>query len=130
MTTIDVEDICESIFENTSYRVIVRQVVVLSEIPALIEMDSSVISGEYMQVDGLTVVLSCRRDVLLQTVQQQGAWWKECFISERRFKSLNAHYGSMNFKLNDSVDCICFNDNNRNNAYNLLLVSHFTSSAH
>lgn len=70
MTPVDVEDICESIFEDASYGVVVGQVVVLPEVPVLIEVDGSVVGGEDVQVDRLTVVLGCGRDVLLQTVQQ------------------------------------------------------------
>lgn len=57
MTPIDVEHICESVLENASYRVVVGQVVVLPEVPVLIKVDGSVVGGEDMQVDGLTVVL-------------------------------------------------------------------------
>lgn len=60
MAPIDVEHIGESIFEDPSYGVVVGQVVVLSEVPVLIEVDGSVVSGEDVQVNGLTVVLGCR----------------------------------------------------------------------
>lgn len=46
---------------------------VLPEVPVLVEADGSVVGGEDVQVDGLTVVLGHCGDVLLQTVQQQGA---------------------------------------------------------
>lgn len=42
----------------------------LPEVPVLVEVDGSVVGGEDVQVDGLTVVLRCGGDVLLQTVQQ------------------------------------------------------------
>lgn len=48
MTPIDVEHICESIFEDSSYGVVVGQVVVLPEVPVLIEVDGSVVGGEDM----------------------------------------------------------------------------------
>lgn len=57
MTPVDVEHICESVLENTSYGVVVGQVVVLPEVPVLIKVDGSVVGGENVQVDGLTVVL-------------------------------------------------------------------------
>lgn len=57
MTPVDVEHICESVLENASYGVVVGQVVVLSEVPVLIKVDGSVVGGEDVQVDGLTVVL-------------------------------------------------------------------------
>lgn len=57
MTPVDVEHICESILENASYGVVVGQVVVLPEVPVLIKVDGSVVGGEDVQVDGLTVVL-------------------------------------------------------------------------
>lgn len=43
---------------------------VLPEVSALVEVDGSVVGGEDVQVDGLAVVLSCRGNVLFQTVQQ------------------------------------------------------------
>ena len=46
MTPVDVEHICESVFEDTSYGIVVGQVVVLPEVPVLIEVDGSVVSGE------------------------------------------------------------------------------------
>lgn len=70
MTPIDVEHVCESIFKDTSYGVVVGQVMVLPKVSALVEVDGGVVGGEDMQVDGLTMVLSCRGNVLLQTVQQ------------------------------------------------------------
>lgn len=48
MPPIDVEHICESVFEDASYGVVVRQVVVLPEVPVLIEVDGSVVGGEDM----------------------------------------------------------------------------------
>lgn len=60
MTPIDVEHICESVFEDPSYGVVVGQVVVLPEVPVLIEVDGSVVGGEDVQVDCLTMVLGCR----------------------------------------------------------------------
>lgn len=59
MATIDVEYICESIFEDASYGVVVGQVVVLPEVPVLIEVDGSVVGGENMQVDCFAMVLGC-----------------------------------------------------------------------
>lgn len=59
MTSIDVEHVCEPIFEDSSYGVVVGQVVVLPEVPVLIKVDGSVVGGEDMKVDGLTVVLGC-----------------------------------------------------------------------
>lgn len=70
MTPVDVEHIGEPVLEDASYGVVVGQVVVLPEVPVLIEVDGSVVGGEDMQVDGLTVVLGRGGDVLLQTVQQ------------------------------------------------------------
>lgn len=70
MTPVDVEDVRESVLENASYGVVVGQVVVLPEVPVLVKVDGSVVGGEDVQVDGLTVVLGGGRDVLLQTVQQ------------------------------------------------------------
>lgn len=46
MTPIDVEHICESVFEDTSYGVVIGQVVMLPEIPVLIEVDGSVVGGK------------------------------------------------------------------------------------
>lgn len=60
MTPVDVEHISESVFEDPSYRVVVGQVVVLPEVPVLIEVDGSVVGGEHVQVDCLTMVLGCR----------------------------------------------------------------------
>lgn len=70
MTPINVEHVCESIFEDAADGVVVGQVVVLSEVSVLIEVDGSVVGGEDVQVDGLAVVLGGGGDVLLQTVQQ------------------------------------------------------------
>lgn len=70
MTPVDVENVRESVLENASYGVVVGQVVVLPEVPVLVKVDGSVVGGEDVQVDGLTVVLGGGRDVLLQTVQQ------------------------------------------------------------
>lgn len=70
MASIDVEHVREPIFEDSSYGVVVGQVVVLPEVPVLIKVDGSVVGSEHMKVDGLTVVLGCGGDVLLQTVQQ------------------------------------------------------------
>ena len=46
MSPVDVEHVCESVFEDPSYGVVVGQVVVLPEVPVLIEFDGSVVSGE------------------------------------------------------------------------------------
>lgn len=46
VTPVDVEHVCEPIFEDASYRVVVGQVVVLPEVPVLIEVDGSVVGGE------------------------------------------------------------------------------------
>lgn len=70
VTPVDVENVRESVLENASYGVVVGQVVVLPEVPVLVKVDGSVVGGEDVQVDGLTVVLGGGRDVLLQTVQQ------------------------------------------------------------
>lgn len=70
MTPVDVENVCESVFEDASDGVVVGQVVVLPEVPVLVKVDGSVVGGEDVQVDGLTVVLGGGGDVLLQTVQQ------------------------------------------------------------
>lgn len=70
MASVNVENICEAIFEDAAYRVVVGQVVVLPEVPVLIEVDGSVVGSEDVQIDGLTMVLCCGGDVLLQTVQQ------------------------------------------------------------
>lgn len=70
MSSIDVEHVCESVLEDAPYGVVVGQVVVLPEVPVLIEVDGSVVGGEDVQVDRFTVVLSRGGDVLLQTVQQ------------------------------------------------------------
>lgn len=70
MTPVDVEHVCESVLQDTSYGVVVGQIVVLPEVSALVEVDGSVVGGEDVQVDGLTVVLSCGGNVLFQTVQQ------------------------------------------------------------
>lgn len=48
MTSVDVEHICESIFKDTSYGVVVGQVVVLSKVSAFIEVDGSIVGGEDM----------------------------------------------------------------------------------
>lgn len=60
MTAVNVEHICESVFEDASYGVVVGKVVVLPEVPVLIEVDGSAVGGEDVQVDGLAVVLSSR----------------------------------------------------------------------
>lgn len=65
MPPIDVEHICESVFEDASYGVVVRQVVVLPKVPVLIEVDGSVVGGQDVEIDRLTVVLGCCWDVLL-----------------------------------------------------------------
>lgn len=70
VTPVDVENVRESVLENASYGVVVGQVVVLPEVPVLVKVDGSVVGGEDVQVDSLTVVLGGGRDVLLQTVQQ------------------------------------------------------------
>lgn len=70
MTPVDVENVCESVLEDASDGVVVGQVVVLPEVPVLVKVDGSVVGGEDVQVDGLTVVLGGGGDVLLQTVQQ------------------------------------------------------------
>lgn len=70
MTPVDVEHIRESIFQDPMYGVVVGQVVVLLEVPVLVEVYGSVVGGENMQIDGLTVVLGYCGNVLLQTVQQ------------------------------------------------------------
>jgi len=70
MAPVNIEHVCEAIFEDASYGVVVGQVVVLPEVPVLVEVDGSDVGGEHVQVDGLTVVLGRGRDVLLQTVQQ------------------------------------------------------------
>lgn len=57
VSSINVQNISESILEHPSYGVVVGQVVVLPEVPVLIEVDGSVVGGEDVQVDGLTVVL-------------------------------------------------------------------------
>lgn len=48
MTSVDVEHICESIFKDTSYGVVVGQVVVLPKVSAFIEVDGSIVGGEDM----------------------------------------------------------------------------------
>lgn len=45
----------------------------LLKVSVLVEVNGREVGGEHVQVDGLTVVLRCSGDVLLQTVQQQGA---------------------------------------------------------
>lgn len=60
MTSINVEHICESVFEDATDGVVVGQIMVLPEVPVLVEVDGSVVGGEDVQVDGLTVVLGCR----------------------------------------------------------------------
>lgn len=71
MSAVDVEHVSEAVLQDSSYGVIVRQVVVLLKVSVLIEMNGSVVGGKDMQVDGLAVVLRCGGDVLLQTVQQK-----------------------------------------------------------
>lgn len=60
MPPVYVEHICESVFKDTPYGVVVGQVVVLPKVSALVEVDGSIVGGEDMQVDGFTMVLSCR----------------------------------------------------------------------
>lgn len=60
MTPIEIEHICEAIFEDASYGVVIGQVVVLPEVPVFIEVDGSVVGGEDMKVDCFTMVLGCR----------------------------------------------------------------------
>lgn len=59
VTPVYVEHICESVFEDTSYGVVVGQVVVLPEVSVLIEVDGSGVGGENMQVDCFAMVLGC-----------------------------------------------------------------------
>lgn len=65
VTSIYVQDISESILEHPSYGVVVGQIMVLPEVPVLVEVDGSVVGGEDVQVNGLAVVLCSGGDVLL-----------------------------------------------------------------
>lgn len=69
MPAVDVEHICEAIFENTSDRIVIGQVVVLLKVSVFIKIYCSVVSGEDMEVDGFAVVLGSRRDVIFQAFQ-------------------------------------------------------------
>lgn len=48
MTPVDVEHICESIFKDTAYGVVIWKVVVLPKVSAFIEVDGSIVGGEDM----------------------------------------------------------------------------------
>lgn len=48
MAPVDVEHICESIFKDTAYGVVVRKVVVLPKISAFVEVDGGIVGGEDM----------------------------------------------------------------------------------
>lgn len=65
MTPIDVEYVGESVFEDSSYGIVVGKVVVLPEVPVLIEVDGSVVGCKDMQVDCLTMVVGCCGNMIL-----------------------------------------------------------------
>lgn len=69
MAAVEVEDVGEAILEDPSNGVIVGQVMVLREVPVLVEADGCAVGGEHVKVDGFAVVLCCSRDVLLQTLE-------------------------------------------------------------
>lgn len=82
MAAVDVEHVGEAVLQHSSDGVVVGQVVVLPEVPVLVEVDGVAVGGEHMEVDGLAVVLRRCGDVLLQAVQQQGAWgWAESTLT-------------------------------------------------
>lgn len=73
MSAVDVQDVGEAVLQHPSDGVVVGQIVMLLKVSVLVEVDGREVGGEHVQVDGLAVVLRRRGDVLLQTVQQQGA---------------------------------------------------------
>ena len=56
MSPIQIENIRVSVARLTLYAVVIRQVVVLSEVASLVEQDGHLISGKYMKVYCLTCV--------------------------------------------------------------------------
>lgn len=73
MSAVDVEDVGEAVLQHPSDGVVIGQIVMLLKVSVLVEVNGREVGGEHVQVDGLAVVLRRRGDVLLQTVQQQGA---------------------------------------------------------
>lgn len=74
MSAVDVQDVGEAVLQHPSDGVIIGQIVMLFKVSVLVEVNGSEVGGEHVQVNGLAVVLRRRRDVLLQTVQQQGTF--------------------------------------------------------
>ena len=74
MSAVDVEDVGEAVLQHAADGVVVGQVVVLPEVAVLVEVDGVGVGGEHVQVHRLAVVQRGGGDVLLQAVQQQGAW--------------------------------------------------------
>lgn len=60
MPTVDVQDVGEAIFEDSSYGIVIGQIVVLLKVSVFVEVYCCVVSGEDVQVDGFAVILgSC-----------------------------------------------------------------------
>lgn len=60
MAAVDVQDVGEAIFEDSSDGIIIGQIVVLFKVSVFIEVYCCVVSGEDVQVDGFAVVLGSR----------------------------------------------------------------------
>lgn len=65
MSAVDVEDICETIFQHSPDGVIIGQIVMLLKVSVLIKVNGGEVGGEYMEINGLAVVLGCGGDVVL-----------------------------------------------------------------
>lgn len=60
MSTIDVQNVGEAIFEDPSYGIVIGQIVVLLKVSVFVEVYCCVVSGKDVQVDGFAVILgSC-----------------------------------------------------------------------
>lgn len=57
MAAVDVKDIGEAIFEDSSDGVVIGKIVMLLKVSVFVEVYCCVVGGEDMQVDGFAVVL-------------------------------------------------------------------------
>lgn len=99
MPAVDVQDIGEAVFQHPSDGVIIGQIVMLLKVSVLVEVNGREVGGEHVQVDGLAVVLRRSGDVLLQTVQQQGAFRRVSVTSVRDNKGRDVKIKSRQTKL-------------------------------
>lgn len=63
---VEVQDVGEAIFEDTSDGVVIGQVVVLFKVSVFVEVYCGGVCGEHVQVDSFAVVLGSVRDVVFQ----------------------------------------------------------------